>query len=53
MTYDNVYVMTAFIMGELLDYAENNGVEINELRQSCEQELNNIKENMNQLEQYF
>lgn len=53
ITYNNVYVMTAFIMGELLDYAENNGVNINELRQSCEQELNNIKENMKQLDQYF
>ena len=53
ITYDNVYVMTAFIMTELLDYAENNGIDVIKLRQSCDKELNAIKENMVQLNQYF
>jgi len=53
ITYDNVYVMTAFIMTELLDYAENNGIDVIKLRQSCDKELNSIKENMMQLNQYF
>lgn len=53
VTYDNIYVMSAFIMGELLDYADHNGSDVSVLRQSCDVELDSIKDNMLVLDKYF
>lgn len=48
-----IYVMTAFIIGELLDYSEQHGVDVSEFRKRTESHLDNLKEHMVQLEQYF
>lgn len=53
ITYENLYVMSAFIMHELLDYADKNGVDVADYRESCEKELEQIKEKMIELNQYF
>lgn len=53
ITYENLYVMSAFIMHELLDYADKNGVDVADYRESCDKELEQIKEKMIELNQYF
>lgn len=53
ITYENLYVMSAFILHELLDYADTNGVDVADYRESCEKELDQIKEKMIELNQYF
>lgn len=53
ITYDNIYVMSAFIVNELLDYAANNHINVDQLRVESEIHLETIKNKMIELDQYF
>lgn len=53
ITYDNIYVMSAFIVNELLDYAANNHINVDQLRVESETHLETIKNKMIELDQYF
>lgn len=53
VNYDNIYVMSAFIVNELLDYAKNNHINVEQLRLESEKHLDAIKDKMIELDQYF
>lgn len=53
VTYDNIYVMSAFIVNELLDYAANNHINVDQIRVESETHLETIKNKMIELDQYF
>jgi len=53
VTYDNLYVTSAFILGEVFDYAASVGTDVSEFREKFDTTINNIKTKMEDLDKYF
>lgn len=53
INYDNLYVTSAFVLGEVFDYAESTGTDVSQFREKFDVSINNIKTKMEELDKYF
>jgi hypothetical protein len=53
INYDNIYVTTAFIIGEVFEYAEKSGTDVSELRAQFDTTIESVKQKMEDVDKYF
>lgn len=53
INYNNLYVTTSFIIGEVFDYAKAAGTDVSELRTQFDIIMDSIKQKMEDLDKYF
>lgn len=53
INFNNIYVTTAFIIGEVFDYAVNAGTDVSALRAQFDTVMDGIKQKMEDVDKYF
>lgn len=53
INYNNIYVTTAFIIGEVFDYAKSAGTDVSELQSQFDMTMQSIKQKMDDVDKYF